>query len=101
MATHYSNPKRESDPYALPDLETFETEYAECPSCGVTLTPDRGSFVCDECAAVEPDDVKTGWFYWYCFPGCLPDSDPVGPFDSEDEALENAREMADDDEGEA
>ena len=25
---------------------------------------------------------EPGWYYWYCFPGCLPDSDPTGPFPS-------------------
>ena len=31
------------------------------------------------------------WFWWPCFPGCLPDSDePNGPFYSEDEALSDA-----------
>lgn len=24
-----------------------------------------------------------GWYYWPCEPGCLPDSDPVGPFSSQ------------------
>lgn len=59
MAQHYSDSKRESDPHALPDIETFRTEL--------------------------------GWYYWYCFPGCLPDSDPMGPFDTEAEALADAR----------
>jgi hypothetical protein len=32
-----------------------------------------------------PDDgLNPGWFWWPCFPGCLPDSDeiPTGPFAS-------------------
>lgn len=37
-----------------------------------------------------------GWYYWYCFPGCMPDSDPVGPFGSYDDA---AAEAKDDTEG--
>jgi len=35
-----------------------------------------------------------GFYYAYGFPGCLWDSDPVGPFDTEEEALEAAREAA-------
>lgn len=31
------------------------------------------------------------WFYWFCIPGCLPEGDEVGPFDTEEEALEHAR----------
>jgi hypothetical protein len=42
-----------------------------------------------------PDDIgidaEQGWYYWYCFPGCLPDSDPVGPFATEAEALADAQ----------
>lgn len=65
MSQHYSDPARESDPYALPDLEVYYSGYP----------------------ASDP-----GWYYWYCFPGCLPDSDPIGPFDSEADALADARE---------
>lgn len=36
------------------------------------------------------------WYYWYCFPGCMPESEPVGPFDTEEDALAEARENADD-----
>ena len=32
-----------------------------------------------------------GFYWWSCSPGCLPDSDPQGPFDTEAEATENAR----------
>ena len=27
-----------------------------------------------------------GIYYWYCFPGCLPDSNPFGPFQTVEEA---------------
>jgi hypothetical protein len=37
----------------------------------------------------------SGWFYWYCFPGCLPDSEPIGPFDTEADALADARSNSD------
>ena len=33
-----------------------------------------------------------GWYWWACFPGCLPDGDPQGPFKTEREAIEAARE---------
>ena len=32
-----------------------------------------------------------GWFWWACFPGCLPDGEPTGPFTSEDETIEDAQ----------
>ena len=79
MSQAYSDPRRESDPHALPDVETF---YA-------SETSDIGF------------ETGEGWYYWSCFPGCLPDSDPMGPFETEAEALADAREgidLDDDDE---
>jgi hypothetical protein len=35
---------------------------------------------------------ETGWYYWYCQPGCLPDSDPIGPFESEEAAFADWQE---------
>ena len=36
---------------------------------------------------VWEDDTK-GWFWWICFPGCLPESEPHGPYASEQDAIE-------------
>ena len=33
-----------------------------------------------------------GWYYWPCFPGCLPDGDAIEPFESEAEAVQDARD---------
>ena len=38
--------------------------------------------------------IRGGWFYWYCFPGCLPDSELVGPYDSYNEAKQAAQDEA-------
>ena len=38
-----------------------------------------------------PED-SLGWHWWACFPGCMPDGDPVGPFDTEREAIEDAQQ---------
>lgn len=117
----YSDPRRESDPYALPDLETFQSLYCDdCPECGWSgLVDDSdgtgdaqgGYATCPECHyRFSPEDLGDRldgngtpyrWFYWSCFPGCPPDSDPIGPFETEAEALADAREGYDDDEGEA
>lgn len=32
------------------------------------------------------------WWWWTCFPGCLPDGEPLGPFESEDDAVIDAME---------
>lgn len=39
-----------------------------------------------------------GWYFWVCVPGCMPDSDASGPYKTEDEALEEARDMYGEDE---
>ena len=72
MTQQYFDPERADDPHALPDCEVF---YAD------DLTDDDG----------EP--LGAGWYWWACFPGCLPDGDPCGPFATEAEALEDARDF--------
>ena len=69
----YSEPERESDPHSLPDIEVFEQGDYD-------LVDDEG----------EP--LPDGWYWWSCLPGCLPDGEPTGPFDTEEEALEDAQQ---------
>jgi hypothetical protein len=72
MSQAYSDPSRATDPHALPDIEVFWS--AAHP------------------AADDPDGEDTsGWYWWSCSPGCLPDGDPMGPFKSEAEALADAQ----------
>lgn len=83
MPQAYSDPTRADDPYALPNIEVFqvtETMWETCP-----LDPWTGP----------------GWYWWSCFPleaefgqrlkGYLPDSDPLGPFPTEADALADAQ----------
>jgi hypothetical protein len=62
---------------------SFEVFYHEG---GCDLMPD--------CVAHEKgvEPLKPGWYWWCCFPGCLPDSDPIGPFTTESQAHNNAIE---------
>ena len=83
MPYFYTDPNRESDPHALPDVEVFQTD-------------ERGyvngePFVLPHEPGERAYGVRNGWFYAYGFPGCLWDSDPIGPFDTEEEALAEAR----------
>ncbi len=78
MSQHYSDPSRESDPHALPNVEVFYMSAADLLDSDWTDG--------------EGDSKDTGWYYWYCFPGCLPDSYPCGPYASEAEALAAARQ---------
>ena len=107
MTQAYSNPDREDDPHALPDIEVFQITAVEVAA---TMDDDIWEFMrrpefCFAAmnsrdrermydAMVEELGIEGGWFYWYCFPGCLPDSEPVGPFKSHAEALKSAREDA-------
>lgn len=80
MSQFYTDPRRAPNPYSLPDAEVF---YA------------------DDLIGEDGEPLDAGFYYWYCFPGCLPDSDPIGPFDTEEEAIEDARANLDlDDEDE-
>jgi hypothetical protein len=100
MSQAYSDPSRSNDPYALPDIEVWQDEVAELDcDCGFYEVPSSHAFaVEDECdcpscgKAVLPKATKNlKWFYWFCFPGCLPESDSHGPFDSKADALSDAR----------
>ena len=37
------------------------------------------------------DFGETGWYWWPCFSGCMPDGEAVGPFPNSIEAWEDAR----------
>lgn len=74
MAQFYSDPTRETDPYALPDAEAFLAEHVDCPRCGTTNVDPADNPECEDCST-RVDTVlprQTSWFYWFCFPGCLP-----------------------------
>lgn len=90
MTQVYSVPSREDDPHSLPDVEVFYLNQND-----VEEFRENGNDIAGE-----------GWYYWYCMPGCLPDGDPIGPFDSEQAAIDDAQEDAwqfedDDDDAEA
>ena len=34
-----------------------------------------------------------GWYWQACFPGCLPDGEPCGPFTTEADAISDARNV--------
>ena len=38
----------------------------------------------------EENACSNKWYWWPCFPGCLPDGEPIGPFDSEQQATTDA-----------
>jgi hypothetical protein len=74
MTQAYSDPSREADPHALPDIEVFYADSSD-----------------DWEIDGEREPMQPGWYWWSCFPGCLPDGDPCGPFATEAEALADAQ----------
>lgn len=96
MSQTYSSPARALVPGTLPDLEVWQSEYTFCPQCEALVIYDAdecGAWACPECETVGLADQADldGWFYWFCFPGCLPEGEPVGPFDTQAKALADAR----------
>ncbi len=83
----YSNPKREDDPYALPNIDYWHepgpsmqgAHDAECtdPNCTGDCIP------------------ESGWYWWPCFPGCMPDGEANGPFATEAECIADFTEEDD------
>ena len=104
MTQEYSNPARAEDEHALPDIEVFEMNAHEATAQDEDLVykyMKRHEFRLAAMngrvreamfdAIVKENDIRGGWFWWACFPGCLPDGPASGPFDSYDEALADAR----------
>ncbi len=78
MSQHYSDPSRAEVDTALPDVEVFYADAGE-----IEIDPSQG----------EEGFNDAGWYFWFCFPGCLPDSDPMGPYETEQEAIAAAQDM--------
>jgi len=79
MGQFYIDVAREDDTYSLPDAETFYVTPVDAAYNLENLDHDEG-------AITEP-----GWYWWSCFPGCLPDSEAFGPWPTEAEAIADAR----------
>jgi hypothetical protein len=74
MTQTYFDPSRKDDIHILPNCEVYYVSQDEI---------DMESF----------SDAEPGWYWCACFPGCLPDSDPVGPFATEELATKNAQDI--------
>jgi hypothetical protein len=111
VSQHYSD-YRQDDKHALPDVEVFEMtarETAEhCRWKGSSAWEDAiyeymkrpefrlagmNSRIRDAMfdTMIEEECIEGGWFYWFCFPGCLPDSEPFGPYKTRAEAIAAAQ----------
>lgn len=80
---------------AYGSFEVFQYDLASFSDC-------RGSdglfYVTADCCTPDggftEEDLPSlvGWYWQACFPGCLPDGDPSGPFETEQDAITDAYE---------
>lgn len=93
MSQHYTDENRASDKWSLPDVETFYHQHAKRERCALNAG-DKARLYGECIVDADGDCCGTGWYYWHCLPGCMPDSDPIGPYPTEADALKAAREDA-------
>lgn len=53
-----------------------------------------------DCWTWDGEPAPSGWYYWACQLGCIPDGDPIGPFQTEGDAWSEAEEWWGPEEGE-
>ena len=46
--------------------------------------------IVDDWEGMEERQMPPGWYWHACCPGCMPDGEPIGPFDSEQDAIADA-----------
>jgi len=101
----YSDPTRESDPHALPDVWILEVTAEEAAEHDEELMRDylrrfplaaMNSGERDRMlsAMIEEEGITGGWTWCYCFPGCLPESSAMGVYATRAEAEAAAREAS-------
>lgn len=76
MSTRTSQPARCADSFAGQHSNNVEVFWHDKAMPGWNDWPHGGA----------------GWYWWPCSPGCLPDGDPAGPFNSSGEAYRDATE---------
>lgn len=81
--TYYQFQSTDGEEYG--SFEVFYADAATCADLG------RGDAIVGVPAEERPV-YSPGYYWWAGFPGCLPDGDPVGPFPTEEAAIQDARE---------
>lgn len=102
----YTDPSRESETYALPDARVYQLTAREVAEQDEELIREYmrkhdyrlagfNSRVAEAMfdAIIEEHAIAGGWFFDFCMPGCMPDSQPFGPYGSHTEAINAARDM--------
>lgn len=104
----YSNPQDETNPHKLPDVQISQFTAAEVAAWDddsihefmkrhefrmASMDSRAREKMID--AIVEENGIKGGWCFQFCFPGCLPESSPFGPYETYQEAVEAAQSFND------
>ena len=105
MTQFYSDPSRESETYSLHDCRVYQLtayESAELMEDEILEAMRESRFRLASVSPrvreklldwiVEEYNVQGGWYWDFCFPGCMPESYPHGPFDTPQEAIDDCRE---------
>jgi hypothetical protein len=103
MSQHYSSPERAADKYSLPDIEVFELTAEETAEQDEDMlheymrkhefrlaSMNRATRDKMVAAMIEDNSIVGGFFWWCCFPGCMPEGPAIGPFKTREEALQDA-----------
>jgi hypothetical protein len=90
MPRIYSNPEDEPKPWMLPDILIESWTRDELQAFYDAQTEWTGM------DADDANDAPGTWMFCFSLPGCLPDSDWFGPYESYEAAAEAAREMCND-----
>jgi len=104
MSQVYFDPERETEAHSLPDCETFYMTAEEAVELDedlmyealkehplATMNSRERQKAIDW--AVNESGATGGWYWQACFPGCLPDGPPMGPFATEAEAIADAQDQ--------
>lgn len=79
MTQFYLQPERANDTWSLPDAEVFYMSESDVESA--------------DWADADGDRLEPGYYWWACFPGCMPESEPNGPFPTEAAAIADAQDF--------
>ena len=81
MGYIYSDPERETEEHALPNVEVFGVSQLEV------------NFNLENLDHADENTITAAGWYWVAgFPGALWDGEPSGPFATEAEAIADAQE---------
>ena len=93
MTQFYLDESKANDKWSLPDvwvtwLDWQPGDKGNCSMCGnhAELHETWEESECEEC-------FESAYYYAFCMPGCLPDSDFYGPFKTEQDAMKDCRDI--------